>query len=77
MTLPKSIDTIDGDAFADCPNLKKVFCKRLGPWGIDDEAFDNYYTGKCVLYIPKGAMEEYQSNPIYLRFHKVVEQEDL
>lgn len=77
LTLPKSIDTIDGDAFLDCPNLKKVFCKRLGPWGIDDEAFDNYYTGKCVLYIPKGAMEEYQSNPIYLRFHKVVEQEDL
>lgn len=77
LTLPKSIDTIDGDAFLDCPNLKKVFCKRLGPWGIDQDAFDNYYTGKCVLYIPKGAMEEYQSNPIYLRFHKVIEQEDL
>lgn len=47
------------------------------PWGINQDAFDNYYTGKCVLYIPKGTMEEYQSNSICLHFSKVVEQENL
>lgn len=57
--------------------MKRVYCKMPDPWGIYQDAFDNYDHGKCVLYIPKGTMEEYQSNRIYIRFHKVVEQEDL
>lgn len=63
ISLPLSIRNIGPLAFAMCSSLESVYIKNPLPSEINvsPDAFSGFDTGKCTLYVPRGAAAAYSS----------------
>ena len=73
VTIPAEVTYIDDNAFADCSNLVKVYCKGQ-PYDISETAFEGIYS-QATAYYPEDCGEEFQSKKGWNKFTKWYEEE--
>lgn len=65
VTLPRTLETISGDAFQFCNNLKYVYSRsRFAPSGTNGLMIGNSFQNNLSLqaiYVPNGSMDNYKS----------------
>lgn len=82
ITLPENLSFIDAAAFKDCGKLKTLYSMNSTPpelgarvslhWATPFEGVDK---NVCVLYVPKGAKENYQNAEEWQDFVQIIETE--
>lgn len=80
ITIPKSVESIEGYAFYRCDGLDKVITQVEEPFAIEESAFSNYdsstkirFFTNATLYVPKGTKTKYQQTDGWKKFSKIVE----
>jgi hypothetical protein len=72
VSLPASLEYIDGWAFGNCPNLKIIECNGTTPPDIHSDAFINSDLTGVILYVPKGSEPAYRNAPVWKNFPSIV-----
>jgi len=75
VTIPETILSIGHRAFYNCTGLTSIYAKPTIPVDLTNSstAFESVNTGKCTLYVPKGAKAAYQSAIGWKNFYNMVE----
>ncbi|MDD4993121.1 MAG: leucine-rich repeat protein [Paludibacter sp.] len=75
VTIPETILSIGHRAFYNCTGLTSIYAKPTTPVDLTNSstAFESVNTGKCTLYVPKGAKAAYQSAIGWKNFYNMVE----
>lgn len=60
IVLPESVRRVGQNAFAHCPNLKKITFKSTERVTIDDDCFDSGTLARLNIYVPKSLVKEYK-----------------
>lgn len=88
ISFPNSLNEITTVTFMECPNIKTIISHIQAPstvkyikysWtatGQPIELFEYVDIDNCTLYIPKGTIDEYQSNANWNMLVNIVELED-
>ncbi len=71
ITLPSTMRCIHDYAFAECKNLKEIYCKASTP-PLLNSFYSNYHKD-VVLYVPPGTLETYKNDDLMGSFDNVVE----
>jgi hypothetical protein len=72
VSLPASLEYIDGWAFGDCPGLKVIECNGTTPPAIHSDAFINSNLTNATLYVPHGSVDAYRNAPVWKNFPDIV-----
>ena len=72
ITIGENIKSIGEYAFANCENLKEVFCKSLTPPTATASIFNGVDIDKITLYIPEETANEYISKEPWGNFGKIL-----
>ncbi|MCQ2244394.1 MAG: leucine-rich repeat domain-containing protein [Bacteroidaceae bacterium] len=76
VTIPNSVKNIESYAFYGCLNIQDIHSNNPTPPTIDDNnIFSGINTTQCVIYVPKGAKEDYASANGWKDFYNIVEEE--
>lgn len=76
VTIPHSVKNIGSYAFYTCFNIQDIHSNNPTPPTIDDNnIFSGINTAQCILYVPKGAKEDYASANGWRDFYNIVEEE--
>jgi hypothetical protein len=75
VTIPETILSIGHRAFYNCIGLTSIYANPTIPVDLTNSstAFESVNTGKCTLYVPKGAKAAYQSAIGWKNFYNMVE----
>lgn len=66
--------SIGENAFVDCENLSALYSYAIDPIPIKGEsAFENVDKERCVLYVPSGCVEKYQTAYVWSQFANIRE----
>jgi hypothetical protein len=71
ISLPASLDTIDGWAFANCPGLKVIECNGMTPPAMHSDAFINSDLTETSLCVPYGSVDAYRNAPVWKNFKHI------
>jgi hypothetical protein len=76
VSLPASLDSIDGKAFGNLygnyNNLKVIECNGMTPPAVYSEAFINRDLTNVILYVPQGSEPAYRNAPVWKDFPNIV-----
>ena len=72
VTIPSSVTTIDGVAFAYCYELANVYCLAKTVPETDGSAFDGTDISSATLYVPAASLEQYQTTEPWSGFGTIV-----
>ena len=61
VTIPNSVASIGGEAFAKCSNLENVYCYAEKVPSTYDSAFEGSYIEYSTLHVPGSALSSYQA----------------
>lgn len=73
VTIPSSVILIDSGAFSHCENLKSIYCKSIEPPTLSEWALGEDQLKQCILYVPKGAKESYETAKGWSEFANIEE----
>ena len=62
ITIPNSVTSIGGSAFAKCGNLENVYCYAEKIPYADDDIFEDSYIEYATLHVPSSAISYYKKN---------------
>ena len=68
VTIPSSVNEIGYEVFRDCTSLTSLICNISSPLSLNATAFEGVNQGTCLLTVPAGSVEAYQSAPIWQYF---------
>lgn len=75
VTLPSTINEIDGDAFSNISTLKEVHIKATTPPSYTDRnVFYGASKKNCTLYVPVGSLEAYKAADVWKDFADIKEE---
>lgn len=74
--IPNTVTSIDSGAFSDCTAVTAIRCMAQTPPTCGSMALDDINKQECVLYVPKGCVEDYQSADQWKEFF-FIEEDDL
>ena len=69
------MESINYEAFAECPELRTIYAKNPVPASIDPSSFSNGTYMFATLYVPKGALSAYKNDNVWSKFDKIIETE--
>ena len=72
VTIPSSVTTIDGVAFAYCYELADVYCFTETVPDTDGSAFDGTDISSAILHVPAASVEKYQTTVPWSGFGTIV-----
>ena len=72
IVLPKSVEYIYSEAFADCSELTDVYCYAETVPGTEADAFNGSDIEYATLHVPERAVESYKSITPWSNFGKIV-----
>ncbi len=75
LTLPSTLTYIGDYAFTRVTTMKTLYCKRVTPCSLGNEAFNDDMYLFTTLYVPKGSKEAYQSANGWKNFSTIEEYE--
>ena len=61
MELPQTLKTIGNYAFHNCIDLTSIYNYRINPCLVSENSFEGVNKFDCILYVPEGSVEMYQS----------------
>lgn len=83
ITLPESVTTLERGTFSGCTNLSKIICKATVPptavYNSSSTYNNTFYevnTSECILYVPKGTVEDYKTAEGWKEFTHIEELSD-
>lgn len=62
LNLPATVSTIKSNAFFQCYSIEHIYCQSTTPSTIDTSSFESSVREKCVVHVPKGYKEIYESS---------------
>ena len=68
LIIPSATTIIEDYVFANCRSLKTVFNYAATPQLIDESVFYNVDVSQCMLYVPNGSKQSYESADVWRRF---------
>jgi hypothetical protein len=71
ISLPASLDTVGGWAFANCPGLKVIECNGMTPPAMHSDAFINSDLTGTSLCVPYGSVDAYRNAPVWKDFKNI------
>ena len=71
-TIPNSVTSIEGHAFAFCPGLTSVTCKAVNLPEMGEGVFWNSSTAAATLYVPGESLELYQAAEKWKEFGTIL-----
>jgi hypothetical protein len=71
VSLPASLEYIDGWAFGDCPGLKVIECNGTTPPAAHSDAFINSDLTKTSICVPHGSVDAYRNAPVWKNFKNI------
>ena len=71
VTLGSGLKYIRNEAFKDCTGLETLICKAEEPPYCYPNVFANVNVGQCVLEVPVGALDAYQSANAWKDFYYI------
>lgn len=74
VTLPKTVNKIEADAFY-CPILAEIHCNASTPPVCESFVFANVDTTSCKLYVPTGSKSIYASATGWKSFTNIIEED--
>ena len=75
IVLGENLQSIEQDAFRECPKLKRIICGNNQPQNIADIAFSDVTYEKAVVYVPAGSGYLYRKKSGWKKFKTIVELE--
>lgn len=76
IVIPSTVNTVEDNAFSGCSGLKTIqSLASVPPVVLGDNAFQGVPKNKCVLYVPKGALSQYEVAQGWTEFSNIVETE--
>lgn len=76
LTLPASLTTIGDEAFKGCRKLKEIHSHITNLFSINRDVFGNVSKSQCILYVPKGMVEDYRAHIVWGEFLNIFEESD-
>lgn len=72
LSLPNSIDSIGAESFRGCGNnLEVLRCYALTPPACVEKSFSSIDLDKCMLEVPKDAVEKYKASEEWKKFKNI------
>ncbi len=77
VTIGRNVSMIFGNAFANCPNLEKVYCLGENAPYANSDAFENSYIDYATLYVPAGSIGSYQTTEPWSNFNRIIDYDEV
>lgn len=74
LSIPQSVEYIDGDAFVNYKELECIECEAAVPPVIIGSPFSTQTYANVRLQVPAGSLEAYRAAPVWNKFKNMVEE---
>lgn len=74
LSIPQSVEYIDGDAFVNYKELECIECEAAVPPVIIGSPFNTQTYANVRLQVPAGSLEAYRAAPVWNKFKNMVEE---
>ena len=71
--IPNTVTSIESGAFSGCTAVTAIRCMAQTPPTCGNMALDDINKQECVLYVPKGCVEDYRSADQWKEFFSIEE----